>query len=80
MILRRISVFAVGFLLAALTSLCGPAIEVALINIGHQYHYSHPDFAGIPGWIGAVYFCGGPAVGNLGRVINLTLQADQHEE
>ena len=58
-----------GFLLAALTSLCGPIIEIALINVEHLYSYSKPSFLGIPAWIGAVYFCGGPAVGNLGRRI-----------
>ena len=58
-----------GFLLAALTSLCGPLIEIALINVGHLYSYSTPSFLGIPTWIGAVYFCGGPAVGTLGRKV-----------
>jgi hypothetical protein len=61
-----------GLIMSLMTAVCGPLIEVALIS-GlltegvPPYTYSHPDIAGIPTWIAAVYACGGPAVGNLGR-------------
>lgn len=70
--------FFAGFFLAALTSLCGPLLEIALINVGHLYSYGQPSFLGIPAWIGAVYFCGAPAVGNLGRKVQSTLM-EQHK-
>ncbi|WIA14256.1 hypothetical protein OEZ85_002792 [Tetradesmus obliquus] len=56
-----------GFGMAALTAVCGPAVEMLLINVLQLYHYSHPVVLGVPTWIPWVYFCGGPAVGNLGR-------------
>jgi hypothetical protein len=56
-----------GFGMAALTAVCGPAVEMLLINVLGLYHYSHPEVLGVPTWIPWVYFCGGPAVGNLGR-------------
>lgn len=56
-----------GLAMSLLTAVCGPGIEVALINMLHLYHYSHPSLWGVPTWIPWVYFCGGPAVGNLGR-------------
>ena len=59
--------------MAALTSLCGPLIEICLINAVHLYRYSRPSYFEIPNWIGFVYFCGGPAVGNLGRVVYSSL-------
>lgn len=70
-----------GFAMAALTALCGPVIEVLLINAGGLYHYTHPVlFGAVPTWIGWVYFAGGPAVGNLGRIVWQTLSAKEEEE
>ena len=63
-----------GFLMASLTAICGPLLEIVLINTLHLYHYSHPDWANaIPSWIVWVYFGGAPAVGNLGRKISYSL-------
>eukprot|EP00882_Tetradesmus_deserticola_P029199 GHRQ01032658.1.p1 GENE.GHRQ01032658.1~~GHRQ01032658.1.p1 ORF type:complete len:121 (+),score=21.84 GHRQ01032658.1:92-454(+) len=56
-----------GLAMAALTAVCGPAVEMFLVNVLGLYHYSHPAVLGVPTWIPWVYFCGGPAVGNLGR-------------
>lgn len=56
-----------GLGMACLTAVCGPVIEIILINGFHLYAYSQPDIFGIPLWIPWVYFCGAPAVGNLGR-------------
>lgn len=56
-----------GFGMAALTAVCGPLVEIGLINLLGLYDYSHPLVLGVPTWIPWVYFCGGPAVGNLGR-------------
>jgi len=56
-----------GALIALLTAVAGPALEIGLINILHLYAYSAPDFFGVPSWIPWVYFAGAPAVGALGR-------------
>eukprot|EP00951_Prasinocladus_malaysianus_P020561 scaffold168508_cov49-Prasinocladus_malaysianus.AAC.1 len=53
--------------MAVVTATAGPAVEVILINVLGLYHYVHPQVLGIPSWIAWVYFCGSPAVGNLGR-------------
>lgn len=63
-----------GFFMASLTAVAGPAAEIILINYGHLYAYSHSDIFGIPTWIPWVYFCGGPAVGNLSRQIRNELR------
>jgi hypothetical protein len=64
-----------GGFLAALAAACGPAVEIALINGGHLYSYSHPQAWGVPTWIPWVYAAGGPAVGGLGRRVWATLKA-----
>jgi hypothetical protein len=56
-----------GAVVSLLTAVLGPAIELALINIGHLYTYTGADFYGVDSWIPLVYFLGGPAVGNLSR-------------
>jgi hypothetical protein len=63
-----------GAMMAALTALAGPVVESTLISFG-LYHYAHPQlfYDAIPSWIGWVYACGGPAVGNLGRKVAATL-------
>ena len=58
-----------GLAMAVLTGVAGPVTEIFLINVLHLYHYSDPDFFGIPSWIAWVYFCGSPAVGNLSRAV-----------
>jgi len=71
-----------GFAMSALTAVCGPAIEVVLINAGGLYHYTHPVWwQAVPTWIPWVYFCGGPAVGNLGRMVwrSLKLQLEKSD-
>jgi hypothetical protein len=67
-----------GFAMAAMTAVCGPAVEMFLINVLGLYQYSHPVVLGVPTWIPWVYFCGGPAVGNLGRRVwsELKLSSD----
>lgn len=62
-----------GLFMACLTAVAGPAVEVGLINGLHLYHYTHAQAAGIPLWIPWVYFCGAPAVGNLGRRVSAEL-------
>lgn len=61
----------VGAIVSVLTALGGPAIELTILNMPgwDVYAYAAPDFFGIPSWICAVYFCGGPAVGNLARAV-----------
>lgn len=58
-----------GAIVSALTALGGPLIEIGILNFPgwDVYAYALPDFFRIPAWISAVYFCGGPAVGNLAR-------------
>mmetsp|Transcript_38074 Transcript_38074/g.50166 ORF Transcript_38074/g.50166 Transcript_38074/m.50166 type:complete len:317 (+) Transcript_38074:43-993(+) len=58
-----------GFLISFLTAIGGPLIEIALINQFGLYDYTHADFYGIDSWIPWVYFMGGPAVGNLSRIV-----------
>lgn len=62
-----------GAFMAVLCGTVGPITEIGLINVGHLYTYSDPDFAGIPAWICWVYACGAPAVGNLGRRVRASL-------
>ena len=69
-----------GFFMSALTAISGPCIEIVLINYFHLYQYSEQQIFGIPFWISAVYFCGGPAVGNLGRAVFQSLQRQQEQE
>lgn len=64
-------------LMAALTAVCGPLIECALINGPGLYTYTHPTMAGIPLWIAPVYFAGGPAVGGLGKRVWEDLSAQE---
>eukprot|EP00898_Chlorokybus_atmophyticus_P006754 jgi/Chlat1/707/Chrsp104S01196 len=62
-----------GLFMATLTAFAGPVIEIVLINYGGLYAYTHADVLGVPTWIPWVYFCGSPAVGNLGRRTYATL-------
>lgn len=63
-----------GLFMSALTAICGPLIEITLINQFQLYQYTHPHFLGVPSWIPEVYWCGGPAVGLLGRRVFADLQ------
>jgi len=56
-----------GAFMAALTAVCGPLLEVALINALHLYTYTSADWFGTPSWICWVYAAGAPAVGAVGR-------------
>ena len=47
--------------MAALTAVCGPAVEIFLINVLHLYDYAHPQIWGVPTWIPWVYAAGAPA-------------------
>jgi len=60
-----------GFLVSLMTAIGGPLIEIGLLNApgAELYEYFKPDVLGIPTWIAPVYFCGGPAVGNLARFV-----------
>ena len=64
-----------GLFMAGLTAVAGPLAEIGLINVGHLYQYSNPDFLGIPSWIIWVYFCGSPAVGLLARRVRAELRS-----
>ena len=66
-----------GLAMAVLTGVAGPVTEIFLINVLHLYHYTNPDFFGIPSWIAWVYFCGSPAVGNLSRAVRAELRRRQ---
>eukprot|EP00195_Chlamydomonas_chlamydogama_P009987 CAMPEP_0202906088 /NCGR_PEP_ID=MMETSP1392-20130828/37269_1 /ASSEMBLY_ACC=CAM_ASM_000868 /TAXON_ID=225041 /ORGANISM="Chlamydomonas chlamydogama, Strain SAG 11-48b" /LENGTH=214 /DNA_ID=CAMNT_0049594447 /DNA_START=174 /DNA_END=818 /DNA_ORIENTATION=- len=63
-----------GFAMSTLTAVAGPLVEICLINLLGLYTYTHPQVAGVPTWIPWVYFCGGPAVGLLGRQVWATLK------
>ncbi|CAM9110952.1 unnamed protein product [Hapterophycus canaliculatus] len=59
----------VGLLVSLATAVLGPLIEVLLVNATGLYVYNGADFFGVDSWIPVVYFCGGPAVGNLARAV-----------
>lgn len=65
-----------GAIVSALTALGGPLIEISILNFPgwDVYAYALPDILHIPSWITAVYFCGGPAVGNLARAALRSIQ------
>jgi hypothetical protein len=65
--------------MAALTAVCGPAVEIFLINALHLYSYTAPQVWGIPTWIPWVYAAGGPAVGGLGRKVWDTLKGQRRQ-
>lgn len=71
--------YAGGLIMGLLTAIAGPAIEMILINVGHLYSYSQPEFGGIPLFIIPVYFAGGSAVGNLARAVE-ALNGGQRRE
>ena len=56
-----------GLVVAIMTAVGGPALEVGLIHYTHQYSYLDPDFINIPLWIAPVYFFGAVANGGLVR-------------
>lgn len=58
-----------GLVMGLLTGVCGPLLEMGLINVGELYSYTSPEMFGVPLFIFPVYFAGGPAVGNLARAI-----------
>ncbi|EKX47210.1 hypothetical protein GUITHDRAFT_69977 [Guillardia theta CCMP2712] len=63
-----------GAIMSIVTGLCGPLVEVFLLQVWPAwtgqtlYAYSAPDMLGIPLWIAWVYGCGAPAVGGLSRL------------
>jgi hypothetical protein len=67
-----------GLALALATAVAGPLAETTLINLG-LYNYSHPDVLNFASWIPAVYFLGGPAVGNLTRYIYKSVRSEVEE-
>ena len=64
-----------GLVLAIVTAISGPVAEIFLINQG-LYDYAHADILNIASWIPAVYFLGGPAVGNLTRFCYYSMEGD----
>ncbi len=58
---------AAGLILCVMTACLGMVIEITFINVFGLYHYTHPDFLGIPFWVAGHYIAGTPANMNLGR-------------
>jgi hypothetical protein len=56
-----------GLFMCILTAVCGPLVEITMINGFHLYSYTSPDIFGIPLWITGAYICGAPVNGLLGR-------------
>jgi len=63
-----------GIILAILTGIGGPLIEILLINTTHLYKYTNADFFGIDSWICWIYALGAPAVANLARRLKKDMQ------
>lgn len=57
-----------SFLLATFTALIGCATE-SLLGLLGLYHYTHPDFFGIPYWLFFLYLHVSAATGYLGRLV-----------
>lgn len=57
-----------GLVEGVLVAAIGCLVEATLIQIG-AFSYLTPDFAGIPFWLGSLYFCASVAVGNSGRLL-----------
>lgn len=55
--------------MGALAAAAGYIVEAGLVNVGGLYSYRHAEVAGLPLWIGPVYFAGGPAVAALTRAL-----------
>lgn len=55
--------------MGALAAAAGYVVEAGLVNIGELYSYRSAEVAGLPLWIGPVYFAGGPAVAALARAL-----------
>ncbi|CAM9809282.1 unnamed protein product [Ectocarpus sp. 8 AP-2014] len=69
-----------GLWVSLATATLGPLIEIFLVNATDLYMYNGADFFGVDSWIPIVYFCGGPAVGNLARTIYAKLLAAERKE
>jgi hypothetical protein len=63
-----------GLVVAAASALAGPLAELGLINVLHLYHYTAPQWHGIPTWIPWVYFAGAPPVGALCRAVRARIR------
>eukprot|EP00752_Nemacystus_decipiens_P009146 g8169.t1 len=69
-----------GLVVSLATATLGPLIEIFLVNATDLYVYNGADLFGVDSWIPVVYFCGGPAVGNLARAVFVTLLASDEKE
>eukprot|EP00903_Cladosiphon_okamuranus_P013546 g12618.t1 len=69
-----------GLVVSLATATLGPLIEVFLVNATDLYVYNGADLFGVDSWIPVVYFCGGPAVGNLARAVYAELLASEDKE
>lgn len=60
-----------GLMIAVLTAIGGPLLEVGLVNAPwwDLYAYNQADFYGVDSWIPWVYLCGAPAVGCVARLV-----------
>ena len=63
-----------GLVVAAACAVAGPLAELGLINVLHLYHYTQPQWHGIPTWIPWVYFAGAPPVGALCRAVRARIR------
>ncbi|MBD3229600.1 MAG: hypothetical protein GF329_15575 [Candidatus Lokiarchaeota archaeon] len=65
-----------GLFMCILTAICGPLVEITLINVFSLYNYTNPDVFAIPLWILGAYICGAPGNANLGRKYFAYLQKE----
>ena len=56
-----------GLILCVFTACLGMFLEFTFINIFKLYHYTNPDFFGLPIWIAGHYIGGTPANMNFAR-------------
>jgi hypothetical protein len=56
-----------GLVLCIITAILGPLLEMTLINVFGLYHYTNPDYFGVPLWFIGHYIGGTPGNMNLAR-------------
>lgn len=67
-----------GTVAALLTALVGILVESALVHT-ETYHYTRPDFLGVPMWLPNLYLTACIAVGNLGRFLKYSWDRPSRE-
>lgn len=58
-----------GVVMALVMGSIGVLVEAGIVKLTGTYHYTHPDFWGVPMWLPFIYTIAGGSIGNLGRFL-----------